>query len=109
VTLISPDGGIDPRDMLRTPISLRIELADESERFLHGKVSRFVQVGNVDGMDGHTRYRAEVVPDLWFLSLGVDYRTHQNKTTAEIVEAVLKERGVSDFQLKVYGTLPTRE
>ena len=37
-----------------------------------------------------------LVPSLWLLTLDADCRIFQNKTVKEIVEAVLKDHGITD-------------
>src|SRR5690606_24927148 len=106
VDLLSTDHSITAADLLRTPITLTVELADGSERPINGLISRFSRgERTVD----FTRYRAEVVPWLWFLSLSRDCKIYQNMTVLEILEAVFKSQGYSDFEIKCRGDYPKRE
>jgi len=106
VDFLSTDHSIKAADLLRTPITLTVELADGSERPIHGVISRFSRgERTVD----FTRYHAEVVPWLWFLSLSRDCKIYQNMTVLEILEAVFKSQGYSDFEIKCQGSYPKRE
>src|SRR5262252_7721356 len=61
--------------------TIALQLADDSQRFFNGFVSRFALVGREVG-ERHrfTHYHAEVVPWLWFLSKITDCRIFQEKT-----------------------------
>jgi type VI secretion system secreted protein VgrG len=105
VELLSTDAGIAPEDLLRQPVTLVMQTGS-SERQIHGLVRRFVQL---DRNEELTSYRAEVVPWLWFLSLSRDCRVFQNKSVLEIVEAVWREQGHSDFDNRCTQTYAPRE
>ena len=104
--LLSEDGCISPGDVLRTPVTLHLRLADGSERIVHGLVRRFAQLGRRDEL---AEYRAEVVPWLWFLSLGRECRIYQNLSVPEIAEQVFRAQGWSDFELRCTKSYPKRE
>ena len=65
-----------------------------------------VQVANVGG---YARYRATIVPWLWLLTRTTDCRIFQDKTVPDIIEAVFKHYGFSDYQLKLTASYPTWE
>jgi len=104
--LLSERSEIDPGALLRKPAVIALDLPNGGERFIHGIVSRFVQL---DRKEGLTSYRAEVVPWLWFLSLSKDCRIFQEQSVVEIVEEVFKELGYHDFQFKTIRSYPKRE
>ncbi|MGH7555233.1 MAG: type VI secretion system Vgr family protein [Longimicrobiales bacterium] len=104
--LISENKEIDPKSVLRQPASITVTLPGDSERLLHGVVNRFVQLGTRDDL---TFYRADVVPWLWFLSLKRDCRIFQNKSVPDIIEAVFKADGYSDYKLQVTRNYAPRE
>jgi len=110
VDLLSADPAIDPGAVLRKPVTLVVRVRDqkqkESERKIHGIVSRFVQRGR--GPTGLAAYRAEIVPWFWFLSLSSECRVHQNLTVPEIVEETLKRLGYNDFDFKLLQDHPKR-
>jgi type VI secretion system secreted protein VgrG len=105
VELLSTDARIAPEDLLRQPVTLVMQTGS-SERQIHGLVRRFVQL---DRNEELTSYRAEVVPWLWFLSLSRDCRVFQNKSVPEIVEAVWREQGHSDFDNRCTQAYAPRE
>jgi type VI secretion system secreted protein VgrG len=103
--LMSEDAGITGDDLLRKPVAVSITLPDGSERWIHGLVSRLAQLGRRDDV---TFYEAEIVPAAWFLSLARDCRIFQQKTVIEIVQQVLEDSGVTDFEFRA-GQYETRE
>ena len=104
--LLSLDAAIDPKQLLRKPMTVTIALAGGAgERHWNGLVRRFVQRGRDREF---TSYRAELVPATWFLSLASDCKIFQNKSVPDIVKAVLGDMGVSDFKATL-GSHPPRE
>ena len=103
--MLSENAAIAPADVLRKPIAVTVEVPGGTQRHFHGIVSRFVAGGRRSGL---TIYRAEMVPWLWFLSLTNDCRIFQNLTASEIVEKVFKDKGFSDFKLKLMAPPPKR-
>ncbi len=103
--LRSEDADIDPARLLRSAMTVTIAAPGE-ERVIHGLVRRFVQLGR----DGDlAAYRAEIVPWLWFLSLSRRSKIFQDQTVPDIVEAVFRDLGHSDFQIRCTKTYPKRE
>jgi type VI secretion system secreted protein VgrG len=96
--LVSKAPDVAAESVVRTPATIHIALAEGGSRPLHGIVSRFVQLGQKDGM---TSYRAELVPWLWLLSLSSTCRTFQAKTVPDIVKQVFQDAGFSDFKFKL--------
>jgi type VI secretion system secreted protein VgrG len=105
--LLSPDPNIDMRALLTKPTVLSFNLTEETERHLHGHISRIKLLEY--GEDGMAAYEAEMVPWLWFLHRFSDCRIFQNKTVPDIVEHVFKDRGFSDYRFKLQGSFPQRE
>jgi type VI secretion system secreted protein VgrG len=103
---VSQSPSIDPDDILRKPVAVFIQLADGSERVIHGVASRFTQRGRSEELSG---YEAEIVPWFWFLSLSTDCRIFQTKTVLEIIEEVFGEYGSSDFDVRCTGSYDPRE
>lgn len=80
-------------------ITISLRLADGSQRFLNGFVSRFALVGREMGAEHRfTHYHAEVVPWLWFLTKMTDCRIFQEKTVPDIITQVFKDHGFLDFR-----------
>jgi type VI secretion system secreted protein VgrG len=109
--LLSEDRDIDPDAVLRTPITLSVDLENGETRHVHGLVNRFAQGARVDVGEGDhlTAYTAEMVPWLWFLSLSRDCRIFQEKSVLEIVEEVFTELGWSDFAIRCAHDYPKRD
>ena len=105
--LLSPDPNLDLQALLTKPAVVSLKLAEESERHLHGHISRIKLLEY--GEDGMAAYEAEMVPWLWFLQHFSDCRIFQNKTVPDIVEQVFKSRHFSDYSLKLQGSFPQRE
>ncbi len=104
--LLSENPEVSAEDLLRSPAVVTLLLSDGEERYIHGLIRRFVQLGQVEDL---TSYRAEVVPWPWFLSLSSESKIFQNKSVLEIVEDVFKSQGFSDFDIKCTKSYATRE
>lgn len=81
-------------------VTVTMEVEGASKRYIHGTVARFTQSGfDVD----FATYQAEVVPDLWLLTLSKDRKIYQKKTVLAIIKAVLGESSIT-FSDKTSGT-----
>ena len=103
--LLSENASISPKSMLREDMTVEMDTPG-GVRCLNGKVARFAQVGKEMEL---TRYRAEVVPSLWFTTLGYDNRIFQQKSVTEIAEDVLTKAGVKTLTLKTTRGYDKRE
>ena len=119
--MVSEDLEIDPKKVLGHPFSVKLEPipkdednsllgqagallgggGDEEpkERFFHGIVTRF-QIGAAvldphSSKGGFRSYHAEIIPKLGMLAYATNCRIFQEKTVVDIIEAVLKEHGIS--------------
>ncbi len=104
--LVSEERSLDPADLLRTPISLAIDLPEGEPRLIHGLVSEFVRLGRWDDL---TRYQARMVPWFWFLSLSQDFRIFQDRTVLQIVAEVFEDLGVDAWESRCIRTYFPRE
>ena len=104
--LRSEDDKIDPANIIGKAVTVSLTLADGSQRFVNGYVSRFTQ-GRRDLRLAH--YRAEMVPWLWFLTRRSDCRIFQNETVPEIIEQVFSALQFTDFKNNVEGDEPKLE
>jgi len=106
----STNASIAASSILGQPVCITIRVPvgpnRTEDRFIHGRVRRFVQLGKGKEL---TTYTAEVVPWLWFLSLSADCRIFQKKTALEIVEEVFKAEGYRDFEMKCGRSYEKRE
>ncbi|HEY0778776.1 MAG TPA: type VI secretion system tip protein TssI/VgrG [Gemmatirosa sp.] len=105
VDFTSANAAVTPASLLGKPVGVEAQGAATGTRHFHGLVRRFANLG-AEGISGRTRYRAELVPWLWMLSLSSDARTFENKTVLEIVEAVFSGAGYSDHKTRVTATPP---
>jgi type VI secretion system secreted protein VgrG len=99
LTLLSPKPDLKPEDLLGKPVTVKVQLRDDSKRFFHGYVSRF-------GMGAHQgqyfTYHATVHPWLWFLSRTADCRIFQELSVPDIVKKVFEDHGVAHFEFKLF-------
>src|SRR5262249_21347280 len=102
--LLADNGREVPFDrLLGQPVTVRLALPGGGHRYFHGIVSRFSE----GGRDFHfTRYRAEVVPQLWLWTRRVQSRIFQHVSVPEILKQVLAGLDV-EFQLP--GTFSPRD
>jgi type VI secretion system secreted protein VgrG len=103
---LSEKDDLSIRDLLGTGVTLTIARRDGSERHLHGLVAR----AEFRGSEGpFARYGLLLVPWLWFLGRRKDCRIFQDKTTPEILEAVMAAWPVADFAIELEGSYRPRE
>ncbi len=101
--LLSEDPNIDFDDIVGEKVTVRLELADDKTRYFNGYISRFVQTAP-EGK--HARYRATMVPWLWFLTRTADCRIFQKSmpeppdkmTVPGIIKKVFKDQGFEDVK-----------
>lgn len=100
IDLVSEDPAVDLDALLRHPASLRIEEEGDPVRRIAGVVSRVEQL---DRGPQYTRYRVELVPRLWWLTLSEQNQIYQNKALPEIVASELRGGGLEndDFELRL--------
>ena len=93
--LVSQKSDIDPKEIVGKVVKLKIAQYDGSSfREINGRVSRFMRLPS--GGDVFV-YRAEIVPSLWFLSQATDCRIFQEMSIPEVLDQVLNDFGVTDF------------
>lgn len=86
-------------------VTVSVTLADGSERYWNGWVSRFVQAQRDSNA---TVYKATIVPWLWFLGQTTDCRIFQNKTVPDLLKQIFQEYGYSDFVFRLQGEFSPR-
>ena len=102
VDLTSEDGNVSFDKIVGGNATIRLTLPNrKTPRYFNGFVSRFVQT-SADGDGG--RYRASLVPWLWFLTRTADCRIFQNKTVPDIIKQVFRDHGFTDFTDSLAGT-----
>ena len=98
--LVSKQGNISLSDLLGKGVTITVMLPTGGERYFHGIVSRFIQVGM---LGNYYTYRAILHPWLWFLTRTADCRIFQQMTVPAIVKQVFGDQGFSDFEDKLSG------
>jgi len=93
--LLSENSGIKLEEVLGQRLTIRLELPSGEFRYFNGCVSRFCQVGT-DGR--YAVYEATLRPWLWFLTRTADCRIFQEKTVPDIIKAIFREHGFTDFE-----------
>jgi type VI secretion system secreted protein VgrG len=87
-------------------VTIRINLANGSNRYINGFISRFAQSGRDAWF---TRYQAELVPWLWMLTRTADCRIFQNMTVPDIITKIFKDLGFSDYKNLLEGNFEPRD
>jgi len=94
--LLSENHAVKFEDIVGQNVTVRLTLPDNETRYFNGYVSCFGQTGWLGRL---SRYRATVVPWLWFLTRTSDCRIFQKKTVPEIIEEVFGDHGeIADFE-----------
>ncbi len=102
--LLSEQVDIDYDALLGQSVTVKVLRPDGGTRWFNGLVSQFSQVGFQHDL---VAYKAVLVPWLWFLTRTADCRIYQQQTTPEIVKAVFRELGFSDFEENLNGSYRT--
>jgi type VI secretion system secreted protein VgrG len=106
VDLLSSSDSLDLKEILAKPASVIMERMDGSIREFNGLVTELALVGDHGKF---TRYRCVLRPALWFIGQNRKCRIFQNKSVPEIVQDLLRERGVTDFENLITDTHRTWE
>ena len=104
--LLSPSEDIKMDDVVGQDMTVRIELQDESDRYLNGFCCEFMQTGR---LGQYVTYEAVLRPWFWFLTRTADCRIFQEMTVPDIIKDVFREHGFSDFEESLSNTYRTWE
>lgn len=102
---------LGPADLVGKSITLEVNTYAD-KRYFNGIVTRMGFLGgeyNDDGEPLHFKYFASLDPWLWQLTQTNDCRIFQNQTAKDIVEAVFRDSGMTDYEFRTQGTFPQRE
>jgi type VI secretion system secreted protein VgrG len=111
VAFESEDTGIDLSALLKSAMVVKLETQDGYTRYFHGMVCEAEQT-SVESVEKlvYAKYRARLVPKPWLLGNVVDCRIFKDKSTVDIVKAVLGEVGYTDVDSNgLSGTYAPRE
>jgi len=104
--LASEDDQIKAEDIVGQNVTIRLDLLADEPRYFNGYISRFTQLITSGRL---ARYRATMVPWLWFLTRTADCRIFQEKTVPDIIEKVFRDHGFTDFERSLSGEYRTWE
>jgi type VI secretion system secreted protein VgrG len=104
--LVSENGNLSHSEIIGRQVSFRVRRFDDTSRFFHGYVTRFVQM---PGELRLARYQASVDPWLWFLTRTSDCKIFQNKTIPEIVQQVFRDFGFRNYEIQTVRDYPRWE
>src|SRR5215471_15914963 len=100
--ILSHKDDVQPKDIVGKNVTVHITYTNGRTRHFNGFINRFAS--GVRHAQGLREYRAELVPWLWFLTrtsnCKVYSKTAKEVATPEILEAVFKEHGFSDYKLE---------
>lgn len=105
IDLSSPEKEIPINDVLGQPAQVRVLHNGTKERFFHGIVSRFA-LRTV--RSGEFEYRATLVPWFWLLTRSSDCKIYQEMSVPDIISAVFKDLGFSDYEMWLFEDHATR-
>jgi type VI secretion system secreted protein VgrG len=105
--LYSTKGDIAPKDIIGKSVTWAVSFHHSKPRYFNGIVSRFSSGGK--SLQGIYHYSADVVPALWLLTRTSNCRMFQNKTASDIIQAVIKEYGVTEVKPDLKATYKPRE
>lgn len=107
IDFLAKDLKLDLATILGKQMNLELLAADDALRKFMGVC---VSVEYLGAYEGYGLYQAEVRPFAWFLTRNRDNKVFQGKTTPEIIQAVLGERGFSSrLKLRLSGTYAARD
>ena len=107
VDLMSDDANLDFSAVVGGNATIRLELPNsKTPRYFNGYVSRFLQT---DADQSGGRYRATLVPWLWFLTRTADCRIFQSMSVPDIIKKVFRDHGFTDFKDSLSGSYTTWE
>ena len=111
ILAISQKGAIKPDDLLNMPVCIVLRNADGPIRYFHGIVQELsdggVGRGDTKATEFHS-YSLTVRPRLWFLNQTLDCRVYQNKSVKDILSALFKDAGLTDFTWSASGGATAR-
>lgn len=104
--MVSEDNAIDFQAIVGKPVTVTLNLSNNTEHQVNGIVGRFVQEETNLRL---TRYYADIHPWLWLLTKTSDCKVFQNKSVPDILESVFSDLGFSDFRNDLKASYEKRE
>ena len=111
VEAVSQIGAVEPDTLLNQALCVILQASGKPVRYFHGVVQGLRSLGKTRGETAAEffAYRLTLAPRLWFLNQTTDCRIFQKKSTSDILKKMFQEAGMSDFELRVTGSLSPRE
>lgn len=112
LNILSENHNVSFEDIIGKNVTISVVLADEDKRYFNGLISRFSQGrggGEADVGPRFSYYRATMVPWPWLLTRTADSRIFQKLSVTDIVEKIFKEKGFSDFKVKLHNSYEKRD
>jgi type VI secretion system secreted protein VgrG len=91
--LVRPDADVDAASLVGAKAVLTIHLPDGSDRWIHGIVAA-VEAWQEGALETRRRLKLRVVPALWRLGQGRNYRIFQGRDVVDIASQLMKDGGV---------------
>lgn len=110
--MLSENHNIAFKDIIGKNVTVSILLPDGSKRYLNGIISRFSQGrggGEAGGDPRFSNFTATMVPFFWLLTRTSDSKIFQGLSVPDIVEKILKEKEVLDYEIKLHGSYDKRD
>jgi type VI secretion system secreted protein VgrG len=99
--LASENSQIKAEDIVGQNVTIRLSLGGDNNRYFNGYISHFTQVTAYGNL---ARYRATMVPWLWFLTRTADCRIYQDQKIPDIIKEVFKKHELKDFEDALSGS-----
>ncbi|NOR24388.1 MAG: type VI secretion system tip protein VgrG [Desulforhopalus sp.] len=109
--LLSENHNIHFEDIIGKNVTVAIDLADGSRRYINGLISRFCQEsGDQPGRESQLTYdyTATMVPWFWLLTRTADSRIFQELSIPDIIEKIFSDHGFSDYSLRLHSSYEPR-
>src|SRR5436305_1504443 len=90
---LSKESSVKAESLLGKSVTLTVELPGKKKRYFNGIVSRFAKT---DEDERFAYFEAEVVPQIWLLTLKTNCRIFQDKSVKDILHKVLEGFQIED-------------
>ena len=104
--MYSDDRSINFAEMLGHNVTVALDRSRGGPRFFNGFVTQF---GFAGSRGPRYIYKALVSPWLWFLSQTETCRIFHEESVVDIVKAIFRDNGFTDFKVEVNGSYPAYE
>lgn len=112
VEVISETNNLAFDNIVGKPVGVTLEFTNSYKRYIHGIATAFTQARSDKTPNAETHltvYHITLRPWFWFLTLTKNCQIFQNMSTPEIIKAIFKGLGFSDFKDSLRNTYTKRE